>query len=102
LTLWLFIALGVGAAIAGIARAHLLFTSAVNPRGLLTEPRRVRRPVRTVDLVIAAGLTVDGLSIATARPPWGVLTVGLAAGIALAALLMEPATSAAAFRNDCD
>jgi hypothetical protein len=50
-----------------------------------------------VDLLIAAALGVDGLSIAAARPLWGVLTVGLAVGIALAALLMEPATSATLF-----
>jgi hypothetical protein len=50
-----------------------------------------------VDLLMAAGLGVDGLSFASARPLWGVLTVGLAAGIALATLLMEPATSAAIF-----
>jgi hypothetical protein len=46
---------------------------------------------------MAAGLGVDGLTIAQARPLWGVLTFGLAAGIALATLLMEPATSAAFF-----
>jgi hypothetical protein len=50
-----------------------------------------------VDLLIAASLGVDGLSIASIRPLWGVLTVGLATGIALATLLMEPATSATFF-----
>lgn len=94
LTLWLFVALGIGAIVGGIARGHLLFTSAVNPSRLRTEHVRVRRTLRTVDLLIASALAADGLSIASLRPLWGVLTVGLAAGIALAALLMEPATTA--------
>lgn len=97
LTLWLFIALGVGATMGGIARAHLLFTSSINPHLLKNEHFRVRPALRIVDLLIAAGLALDGLSIAPVRPLWGVLTVGLAAGIALATLLMEPATAAVTF-----
>jgi hypothetical protein len=97
LTLWLFIALGTCAAAGGVVRAHLLFTSAVNASRLRNEHQRVRRTLRVVDLVIAAALGADGLSIAAARPLWGVLTVGLAVGIALATLLMEPATSATLF-----
>jgi hypothetical protein len=53
--------------------------------------------LRVVDLLMAACLGVDGLSIASIRPLWGVLTVGLATGIASATLLMEPATSATIF-----
>ena len=97
LTLWLFIAIGVWAATGGTVRAHLLFTSAINPSRLRSEHLRVRRTLRVVDLLMAAGLGVDGLSIASVRPLWGVLTVGLAAGIALATLLMEPATTATVF-----
>jgi hypothetical protein len=97
LPLWLFIAIGIWAAAGGIVRAHLLFTSAINPSRLRDEHVRVRRTLRAVDLLIAASLGVDGLSIASIRPLWGVLTVGLATGIALATLLMEPATSATFF-----
>ena len=97
LTLWLFIALGVGATTGGIARAHLLFTSSINPRLLKNEHVRVRPALRIVDLLIAAGLALDGLTVAPVRPLWGVLTVGLAAGIALATLLIEPATAAVTF-----
>jgi hypothetical protein len=97
LLLWSFIAIGIWAATAGIVRAHLFFTSSINPSRLKNEYFRVRRTLRVVDLLMAAGLGVDGLRIAQARPLWGVLTFGLAAGIALATLLMEPATSAAFF-----
>jgi Protein kinase domain len=97
LMLWLFIAIGIWAATAGIVRAHLFFTSTINPSQLRNEYLRVRRTLRVVDLLMAAALGVDGLTIASARPLWGVLTFGLAAGIALATLLMEPATSAAFF-----
>ena len=40
-------------------------------------------------------LAVDGFTIASVRPLWGVLTLGLAAGVALAALLIEPSTASA-------
>jgi serine/threonine protein kinase len=97
LSLWLFVSLGIGSAIAGVSRGHLLFTSAVNRPRLRTERLRVRRPMMVVDLIIACALAADGLSIATARPLWGMLTIALAVGIALAAILMEPATTAATF-----
>jgi hypothetical protein len=97
LVLSAFIALGICSAVAGILRAHLLFTAAVNPPHLKTERMRVQTTLVVIDLLIAANLAVDGLQLATARPLWSVLTIGLAAGIALATMLMEPATAAAAW-----
>jgi hypothetical protein len=99
LTLWVFIALGIGAAVGGTVRAHLLFTSAFNLPRLRDEHMRVRRTLTSVDLLIAAALAADGLWIAPVHPLWGVLTVGLGAGVALATLLMEPATAAATFQQ---
>ncbi len=99
LALWVFIALGIGAAVGGIARGHLLFTSEFNLPRLKDEHMRVRRTLTSVDLLIAAALAVDGLWIAPDRPLWGVLTVALGAGVALATLLMEPATAAATFQQ---
>jgi serine/threonine protein kinase len=92
-----FIALGICSAVAGILRAHLLFTAAVNPPHLKTERLRVQTTLVIIDMLIAGNLVVDGLQLATARPLWSVLTIGLAAGIALATMLMEPATAAAAW-----
>jgi len=99
LTLWAFVALGIGAAAGATARAHLLFTAAFNLPRLKDEYMRVRRTLISVDLLIAAALALDGLWIAPVHPLWGVLTVGLGAGVALASLLMEPATAAATFQR---
>ena len=97
LLLWLFIALGIGSSIAGVLRGHLLFTSLVNRPRLKTEHLRIRGNMTMVDVLIAVALAIDGLAIATARPLWAVLTIGLGTGIALTAVLIEPATAGAAF-----
>jgi len=95
--LWLFVLLGITGAIAGIVRGHLLFTERFNQLHLGSERRRTARAVRAADLVIAAGLLADGLEVAPIKPLWGVLTMAVAVGIGLAAVLMEPATTDAAF-----
>ncbi len=96
-TLWIFIAMGVGASVAGIIRGHLLFTDRVNRPHLTSERRRTRRVVVVTDVVLAALLIIDALLLASAQPLNAVLTICVAIGIALAAVLMEPATSTAVF-----
>ena len=64
---------------------------------VITERRRTDRTMRAADLAIAAALFADGLLLAATKPLWGVLTMALAVGIALASLLMEPSTTEAAF-----
>jgi serine/threonine-protein kinase len=93
-TVSLFIALGVGAAIGGVLRGHLVFTEAVNRAHLLDERRRAGTALLVVDLLIAAALVADGTLLA-AWPLTAVLTMALAIGIALAALVLEPATTRA-------
>jgi serine/threonine-protein kinase len=100
--LWLFIALGVGGAVAGIPRGHLVFTEWINPRSLSRERRRVRQLITIGDVMVAAALTIDGLWMATVRPLYAVLTIAFAIGIALAGLVMEPATTAAVFGHESD
>ena len=89
--------LGFTGAIAGIIRGHLLFTARMNASRLVGELRRTARTLLVADLAIAGGLFADGLALAATKPLWGVLTMALGLGIALAALLMEPATTEAAF-----
>jgi predicted Ser/Thr protein kinase len=96
-SLWLFIGLGIGAALGGIVRGHLLFTEQMNRPRLVAEWRRTARPNLAVDLLMTAGLFSDGLLIVPWRALWGLLTMALALGIGLASMLMEPATTAAAF-----
>ncbi len=96
LALWLFVVIGIGAAIGGIVRGHLLFTERMN-RPLLSSERQRTQPVTIgADLLIAATLFADGLLNAAMRPLGAVLTIALAVGIALAAMMMEPATTAMA------
>jgi hypothetical protein len=97
LLLWTFVAIGLGGAIAGVSRGHLLFTWRMNRPRLTHEWRRVRPAVVVIDLLMALGLAADGISIAAIRPLWGMLTIAFAAGLALSTTLMEPATTAAAF-----
>jgi Protein kinase domain len=92
-----FVALGIASAGGGVIRGHLLFTSALNQGHLTSERRRLHTPLLALDLLIAAGGALSGLTLVTARPLAGVLTVGLAVALALATIMMEPATTTAAF-----
>ena len=49
------------------------------------------------DVLLSALLTVDALLLSSLQPLAAVLTICVAVGIALAAILMEPATTAAVF-----
>ncbi len=74
-----------------------MFTERLNNPGLAAERRRARPVLITVDLVVALAVAVDGISLASDRPLAAVLILALAVGIALASLVVEPATAAAAF-----
>lgn len=92
-----FIALGLAAAIVGVLRAHLVFTERAHGVGLDRERRRVSPVTLAVDLLIAVAVGLEGLFVSSTREVAGVLILGLAVGIALARLVMEPATTHAAF-----
>ena len=99
MTLAIFVALGISAAAAGVMRGHLIFTSALNKARLTSERVRLRPMLVAIDVMMAAGCAMSGLVLVTVRPLYGVLTVGLAIGLALATLVMEPATTTAAFQG---
>ena len=99
-SLWLFIAIGIAAALGGIVRGHLLFTARVNRPRLLQEWRRTARLNLVVDLLMAAAVFGDALLAVPTRALWAMLTMAFGVAIALAALLMEPATTAAALGED--
>jgi hypothetical protein len=48
-------------------------------------------------MIVAAGGVLSGLTLVSVRPLAGVLSAALAIGLALATLMMEPATTSAAF-----
>ena len=99
LTTALFIALGAASTIGTVLRGHLLFTERVNPAGLAAERQRAGRATRLVDVLVSGMLFADGMLI-TDRPLPSVLTLGLALGIVLAALVIESATTRAAFGDE--
>jgi len=101
LTVAIFIALGAGATIGAVLRGHLVFTEWHNRGHLMEELRRTRRAAVLLDLLFAALLAADSLMVSSVRALWAVFALSLGLGIALAAILLEPATTAAAFGDDC-
>ena len=93
--LYVFVLLGIASSVGGIIRGHLVFTAAMNRLHLTSELRRTKTVRLFSDVLIAMLLTVDALLLAPYWPVTTVLTIALAAGIAIAAIVMEPATTAA-------
>jgi serine/threonine protein kinase len=100
-TVALFLALGALATVGGVLRGHLVFTERMNRALLAHERHRTATATLLVDLLLGAMLFVDGVIIGAVRALPAVGALGLGLGIALAALVLEPATTRAAF-GDCD
>ena len=96
-SLWAFILMGIAASLGGIVRGHLIFTDVMNRPHLGAELRRTRRAVVGADVLMAATLAADALLMTSVQPLATVLTICVAVGIALASVLMEPATTSAVF-----
>ncbi len=94
-----FVAVGIAATVAGVLRCHLIFTERVNGPGLAAERRRALPVTLFIDLLLALALAADGIVLAATRPLAAVLTIALGVGIALARLVIEPATTSASFRR---
>jgi hypothetical protein len=99
LTTALFIAGGIAAAVAGTLRGHLVFTERVNGPGLAAEHRRASPVTLGMDLLLGLALMADGALLSGARPLPAVVAMGLGAGIILARVVIEPATTSASFRT---
>jgi serine/threonine protein kinase len=99
-TVGLFLALCAASTICGVLRGHLAFTELMNRSYLAVERRRTSRALLLLDLLAAALLLADGIIIAATRALPAVLTIALALGIALASIVLEPATTAAAFGEE--
>ena len=94
-SLWIFLFIGILGSVAGIIRGHLVFTDAMNRPHLPSELRRTQHVRLAADVLMSALLAVDAVLLSSTEPLIAVLTMALAAGIALASLQMEPATTAA-------
>jgi hypothetical protein len=91
--LWVFVVLGIAGSVGGIIRGHLIFTDIMNRPHLASELARTQRVRMFMDLFVALLLTIDALLLIASVPLTAVLTMALAMGIALAAVLMEPTTT---------
>jgi hypothetical protein len=100
LTVSLFLALGAGCTIGCVLRGHLVFTERVNREHLAVERRRTRRATLILDLLFASLLFIDAILISSRKALPAVFAISLALSIALAAVLLEPATTTAAFGDD--
>jgi hypothetical protein len=99
-TVALFISLGAVATIGGVLRGHLVFTELMNRPRLVDERRRTSRATVLLDLVGGILLFADGVIVAGTRALPAVAAIALALGIALASIVLEPATTSAAFGDD--
>jgi serine/threonine protein kinase len=93
----LFVAICIASTIAGVFRGHLLFTERVNRPGLDAERTRATPVTFAIDLLIALALAAGAVALAPTRPLASALTIALGIGIALARLVVEPATTKATF-----
>jgi hypothetical protein len=100
ITVSIFLALGAVATIGGVLRGHLVFTELMNRPHLRRERQRTSRGTLLLDVLAGALLFADGVILAGTRALPAVLTIALALGITLASVVLEPATTAAAFGED--
>ena len=99
-TIAIFLALSAAATIGGVLRGHLVFTALMNQARLARERRRTRRATQLLDLLTALLLFADAAIVAGTWALPAVFAIVLAVGIALASLVLEPATTAAAFGDE--
>jgi eukaryotic-like serine/threonine-protein kinase len=100
LTVAMFIVLGGLATVGAVLRGHLVFTAAMNRAHLTVERRRTRRAIVLIDFLIAAILIADAIAIAGVRALPAVFALSAAVGVSLASVVLEPATTRAAFGDD--
>jgi hypothetical protein len=95
----LFIAILIAVIIAANLRLHLWFMSRFYPAELRWARRRVGRWIRLADWLFVASLAVMGVLIPENRMAVAVVLIAVAVGAAVAFLVIERATTRAAFRS---
>jgi hypothetical protein len=97
----LLFVLGVAASIAASTmRLHLWFTAREYPAEWPEQRRGLGGWLRLADLVFVAILAITGLSAASTAPGTMALMVASAVAVLLSALVIEPATTRAAFGDE--
>jgi hypothetical protein len=92
-----FMGVGIAATVGGVLRAHLLFTERTHRASLTHERRRLAPVTFVIDVLLSCALAGDGLVMASTKAVAAVLVLAFAVGLGLARLVLEPATTRAAF-----
>lgn len=94
----LFLTGVVAVIVAGSLRLHLWFASRHYPQDWAVQFRQSRAWIRGADLLFSAVLAIAGLAAVRADAP-AALLVAAAAAVAVSSIVVEPATTRAAFRH---
>ena len=100
LTVAIFIVLGGVATVGAVLRGHLVFTDRMNRPRLTEERHRTRRGIVLIDFALAAMLMLDAIATGGVRALPAVFALSLAVGVSLASVVLEPATTRAAFGDE--
>ncbi len=95
----LFVAVVVSAIAATILRLHLWFTARVYAGELPEAQRTTGTWIRLADWLFVASLAATGLLVGEDRSPVAILLIAVAVAAAIAFLVIERATTRAAFRH---
>lgn len=92
-----FVAYVVGAVCSGTLRVHLLFTAALNTGAFAAEHSKVAPWLQRTDCAAGAMLILLALPIAVPHAALATLLAAVGIGVAIVSLVIEPATTKAAF-----
>ena len=95
----LFFATLIAVIVAANLRLHLWFTSRFYPGELRWARRRESPWIRAADWLFVASLAVTGVLVGEDRSPIAIVLLAVAVGATIAFLVIERATTRAAFRN---
>jgi predicted Ser/Thr protein kinase len=95
-----FIAVLSGVVVSACLRLHLWFTSRFYPAELMWVRRHSRWWITGGDVMLAGGLVSGALLIRSERSSLDVVLLSIGVGVAVAFLVIEAATTRAAFRTD--
>lgn len=93
----LFLAVLVAAAIGATLRAHLWFVAGFHPGAAARQRQQTRVLLGAANVAFIALVAVTGLLVASVRPVLSAVLVGVSVCCAVASVVIEPTTTAAAF-----
>jgi serine/threonine-protein kinase len=95
--LWFFFAVLVSVIVAANLRLHLWFSSRVYPAQLAEQRVVLGRWITAAEVIFSLLMLAGGAAMAADHVGWGALFIGFGIGSAISLLVIEPATTRAAF-----